>query len=228
MRAFGISSSFWICSNRQWSLTAVTSQTMKFWLVCVTGGEVMELVCSVWNCRCSYISWRGCLPTILSHLNTSYSSCSHTHTHNRLTAFCRDNPGRLVPEETFTHSHPSWSSDILYKLPPFKYDPYHPPHSVYVLDSPFRQPLSRSSLVLDPLLHTPCISSPSHHLFAAHAHTITAYFSVIPMSSVPNLSLSARYLEICRSLMPHIHVTIVIISCWSATSIFPYSPDLTV
>ena len=38
------------------------------------------------------------------------------------------------------------------------------------------------SLFLDPLLHTPCISSPSHHLlFAAHAHTITACFAVIPM-----------------------------------------------
>ena len=31
----------------------------------------------------------------------------------------RDYPGGPVPEETFTHSHPSWSSDILYQLPPF-------------------------------------------------------------------------------------------------------------
>ena len=38
-----------------------------------------------------------------------------THeTHNRLTAFVRDNPGRPVPEETLTHSHPTWSSDILF------------------------------------------------------------------------------------------------------------------
>ena len=28
-------------------------------------------------------------------------------------------PGRPVPEETFTNSHPSSSSDILYHLPPF-------------------------------------------------------------------------------------------------------------
>ena len=42
-----------------------------------------------------------------------------THTHNRLTAFVRDNPGRPVPEETLTHSHPTWSLDILYHLPPF-------------------------------------------------------------------------------------------------------------
>ena len=54
-----------------------------------------------------------------------------------------------------------------------------------MLDSPLPQPLSRSSLVFllvwGPLLHTPCISSPSHHfLFATHAHTIAACSSVIP------------------------------------------------
>jgi len=26
--------------------------------------------------------------------------------------FVRDNPGEPVPEETFTHSHPSWLSNI--------------------------------------------------------------------------------------------------------------------
>ena len=43
----------------------------------------------------------------------------YTHTHNRLMAFVRDNPGRPVPEETLIHSHPTRSSDILYLLPPF-------------------------------------------------------------------------------------------------------------
>jgi len=37
------------------------------------------------------------------------------YTHNYLIALC---PGGLVPEETFTHSHSSWSSDMLYQLPP--------------------------------------------------------------------------------------------------------------
>ena len=41
------------------------------------------------------------------------------HTHNRLTAVRPVLPGRPVPEETLTHLHPSWSSDILYQLPPF-------------------------------------------------------------------------------------------------------------
>jgi len=39
-------------------------------------------------------------------------------THNRLTTLCLGLPGRPVHEETLTHSHPSWSSDIFYQLPP--------------------------------------------------------------------------------------------------------------
>jgi len=44
------------------------------------------------------------------------------HPHTRTTVqwpLIRVYPGRPVPEETFTHSHPSRSSDILYQLPPF-------------------------------------------------------------------------------------------------------------
>ena len=48
--------------------------------------------------------------TLICLLTHTYTH-THTHTHNRLTAFVRDNPGRPVPEETLTHSHPSWSSD---------------------------------------------------------------------------------------------------------------------
>jgi len=43
---------------------------------------------------------------------------THTHAHNRLTVLVQDYPGGPVPEETFTHSHPSSSPDILYELPP--------------------------------------------------------------------------------------------------------------
>jgi len=49
---------------------------------------------------------------------TCIYSYVNTHTHNRLTASVRVNPGRPVPEETLTHSHPTWSSDILYHLSP--------------------------------------------------------------------------------------------------------------
>jgi len=41
-----------------------------------------------------------------------------TDTYTQTTIFVWDYPGELVPEETFTHSHLSWSSIILYLLPP--------------------------------------------------------------------------------------------------------------
>ena len=66
------------------------------------------------------------------------------HAHSHLTAFCPYYPGRPVPEETFFHSHPPCSSDILYQFPSSAM--IHPLCSTYVLDSPFPQPLSRPSL----------------------------------------------------------------------------------
>jgi len=48
---------------------------------------------------------------------TSKTMRAHTHNHF-YRPFVQDYPGGEVPEETFTHSHPSWSSDILYQLPP--------------------------------------------------------------------------------------------------------------
>jgi len=45
---------------------------------------------------------------------------ANTHTHTQpFNGFVRDNLGRPVPDETLTHSHPTWSLDILYHLPPF-------------------------------------------------------------------------------------------------------------
>ena len=38
---------------------------------------------------------------------------------NHLTAVCPGQPGRPVPEETFTRSHSSWSTYFLYHLSPF-------------------------------------------------------------------------------------------------------------
>ena len=47
---------------------------------------------------------------------------SHTHTHTQpfycSMDFVRDNPGEPVPEETFTHSHVSWSSIVPFLLHP--------------------------------------------------------------------------------------------------------------
>ena len=74
--------------------------------------------------------------------------------------------------------------------------PRHPLYSAYMLDSPLEQSLSRSSLVfplvLNPQLHTPCISSPNHH----HPFRSTCPYqlslfccNINAMSSTPSLSL---------------------------------------
>jgi len=107
--------------------------------------------------------------------------------------FVQDNPSKLVPEESFTHSltpivvinRPISASSIYY-------DPRHPPCLINVPDSLFPQSLSKSSLVYllawHPPLHTPHISSPNHCLlFAAHAHTIATCFAVVPRSCHPIL-----------------------------------------
>ena len=105
-----------------------------------------------------------------------------------------------------------------------------------MLDSPLGQPLSRSSLVfllvLDPLLHTPCISSSNHHLlFAAHAHTNAACSAVIPMlCHLYLVSLSKLLTWESFSLTPHIHLYLVCTSLWTDnhTSTQPlcfYRPD---
>jgi len=46
----------------------------------------------------------------LTHIHTQPFYCSMD--------FVQDNPGELVPEETFTHSHLSWSSIVPYLLHP--------------------------------------------------------------------------------------------------------------
>jgi len=57
-----------------------------------------------------------CLRSVLAHTRT------HKHTHTQpfygSLDFVPDNPGELVQEETFTHSHLSWSSVIPCPLPP--------------------------------------------------------------------------------------------------------------
>ena len=49
-----------------------------------------------------------------------------------------------------------------------------------MLDSPFPQPHSLSSLVFS-WSGTPYVSLPSYHLFATHAHAIASYFTVVPL-----------------------------------------------
>ena len=141
------------------------------------------------------------------HLDTTRwqpSQFNTRYTNNRLTAFGLRLPGTKAGTRRNIHQltpiliigHPLSTSSIYN-------DQWHPLCSVYELDSPLGQLLSRSSLVfllvLDPLLDTPCISSRNHHLlFAAHVHTIAACSAVIPMlCHLYLVCLSAPYLEIC-------------------------------
>jgi len=107
-----------------------------------------------------------------------------THTVFQLCEFSPGKPGEPIPEETFTHSHLSWSSIITYLL--------HPSitiHSIrpvqFLCLTVFPQSLSNNSLVyllaLHPPLHTPYFSSLNHCLlFTAHAHTIATRFATHP------------------------------------------------
>ena len=128
--------------------------------------------------------------TWTTHIQPFYSSLD----------FVQDNPGEPVPEETFTHSHLSWSSVIPY---------LHPPsitiHGILPVQSMcmtvFFHNLSSSflwSTSWDPPLHNPYISSPNHCLlFAAHAHTITTCFAVVlRLCHLILVSLSTLYLEL--------------------------------
>ena len=128
---------------------------------------------------------------------------NNNNNNNHLTAVCPGQPGSA---STRRNIHPL--TPILINVLPLS--PFsicnrlrHPLYSAYVLDSPLGQPLSRSSLVfplvLNPQLHTPCISSPKHHhLFAAHAHTSAACSAAISMLCHLHLvSLSAPYLGVC-------------------------------
>ena len=75
---------------------------------------------------------------------TSVPSClSHTHRHDRLTALGPELPGgRCQKKHSPTHTHPLSTSFIYYTIHSILLN-----GSIYVLDSPFPQPLSGSSLV---------------------------------------------------------------------------------
>jgi len=68
-----------------------------------------------------FTGWMLFLPTNQQHQSTESTSNTLTYTQNRFTAvdFVQDNPGEPVLEETFTHSHLSWSSIVPYLLHPF-------------------------------------------------------------------------------------------------------------
>jgi len=124
---------------------------------------------------------------------TQHSNASNTYTdqYNRLTARWSGTTrvGQYQKKHSPTHTHPDHqtsSVNFLHLLQSIA-------SSLFNLRA--WQSFSTTSLqvllVWDPQLHTPCISSPSHHLlYAAHAHINAACHPFL-------ISLSAPYLEIC-------------------------------
>ena len=124
-----------------------------------------------------------------------------------------------VPEETLTHSHPSWSSDILYHLPPFTTINGHLFVQFTCLtilsDNLSSGPLWSSSwswtlnFILHAFLH-PIIIIFSQHMPIPTQPVLLQYQWIMDMSSIPRLSLSYLLGSLSFSLTPHIHLTILI------------------
>jgi len=115
---------------------------------------------------------------IFSRRRNGKSNTCNTHTHNQFMALC-DNPGEPVSEETFTHSHLTWSWIIPYASFIY-YDPRHALCSIYV--TVFSHNLSLSFLW--------STSWPGTLHFKIHTflHPIIVFFSQhMPMPSQPVL-----------------------------------------
>jgi len=126
--------------------------------------------------------------TYYKHAKVPSQVNTHTQPFYDSLDFVLDNPGEPVPEETFTHSHVSWSSVIRYLLPPSVMIHGILPVQFTCLTVFFHnlQVFLVYLLAWHPELHTPYISSPNHCLlFTAHG-----CFAVEIMSFNPSLSLN--------------------------------------
>jgi len=151
-------------------------------------------MCMYFTLLCFIVIFRGLHGSVLiclqlmpealgSRLGRGRNTHTHTHTHTtilRLFGFRPGLPRWAGTRGNIHHSHLSWSSIILYLLPPFTTIHGILPVQDAFLTVFFAQQLSKSSLVWHPPL-TPYISSPGHCiLFTAYAHTIAACFAVVP------------------------------------------------
>jgi len=110
---------------------------------------------------------------------------THTHTHPQpfygSMEFVRDNPGELMPEETFTHLHLSWSPIVPYLLhPSITIHGILPVQSGYAPDSLFPQSLLS-------FLWSASWPGTIHSILHTFLHPIIVFFSQhmpIPSQSV--------------------------------------------
>jgi len=148
---------------------------------------------------------------------------AHTHTHAHPQPFycsldfVRYNLGEPVPEETFTHSHLSWSSVIPYLL---FYLLRSMASSLFNLSA--WQSFSIISLqVFFGLPYTILHQSLSSFRSTCPYHCNLFCCSTEIMSSSRCLLLNPLLGTLSCNLKPHIHLTILISACWSAT-LFSY------
>jgi len=169
------------------------------------------------------IKWSLILPKTKMPIAWWNTATTHNN-NNRFMAVCPGLPGWAG---TRRNTHPPTILIIIQSLSASSI--YHDPSSNYVLGNLFAQPLATSSLVYllvwSPPPHIPYISSPNQCLlFATHAHTIATSFAVVSIfiSSIPSLSLNSLLgtlsFTLSFTLTLHIHLTILISACWSATS----------
>jgi len=142
----------------------------------------------------------------------------HTHTQPFYGSmnFVWDNPGEPVPEETFTHSHLSWSSIV-----PCLIHPSTMIHGMLHVQSTCLTVISTISLQVFfglPLGLAPSTSCSIHFFTQSLSsfrntspyHHNLFRFSTEIMSSSPNLSLNPLLGILTCSFSPHIHLTILI------------------
>ena len=79
--------------------------------MCVLTWAAAARRCRLFSSTCRNVRFGG------SRTRCFRSVYFHAYTHAQR-PFVQDCPGGPVPEETFIHSHPSWSSDILFHFPP--------------------------------------------------------------------------------------------------------------
>jgi len=150
-------------------------------------------------------------------------TCYYTTTILQLSALCLGQPGWASPRRNIHAltpiviiNHPLSASSIFY-------DSWHPPCSVYVPDSLFHNLQVFFGLPLGLAPSTSCSIhfftqslSSFHSTYPYHRHLF--YCSTEIMSSNPSLSLNPLLGTLSCSLMPHIHLTILICARWSGTS----------
>ena len=139
-------------------------------------------------------------------MTTDYAK---THTHNRLTALCLGLPGGTVPIPT--HTHPGHQTSFI--------NFFHLVQSIAssLFNLPASQSFSTTSVqVLFGLEPSALYSIHSFtHLLSSFRNTCQYhprlfYRSTKIMSSVPNLCLNSSLGNLSFTLMPHIHLTILI------------------